>query len=183
MSTLSDTDLDEMDEPSNIHFLIAVVVLPVLDVYFFRKDIDDPENKKWVQVKKAIKHCGGVKTCQLAGPNILKASHNKVDLETNPFICENSSSNTPADRLTRVLTQTEYLTAIKTQCPYSNNTFTCDGKAKIKRYLVHTTNQWSEFIGCDKWKQNEKGKDPKSEDDMDCNKLYPSGYHQKYCGK
>ncbi|CAI2185688.1 15783_t:CDS:2, partial [Funneliformis geosporum] len=77
--------------------------------------------------------------------------------------------------------EVEYLTAIKTQCPYSNNTFTCDGKAKIKRYLVHTTNQWSEFIGCDKWKQNEKGKDPKSEDDMDCNKLYPSGYHQKYC--
>ena len=46
-------------------------------------------------------------TCQLAGPNILKESlpHTKVDLETNPFICENISSNTPADRLTRVLTQ------------------------------------------------------------------------------
>ena len=58
--------------------------------------MDDPENKKWVQVQKAIKHCGGIKACQLAGPDILEASHTKVDLETNPFICENSSSNTPA---------------------------------------------------------------------------------------
>lgn len=68
--------------------------------------MDDPENKRYVQVKKAIKHCGGVKTCHLAGSNILEASHIKVDLETNPFICENGSSNAPADRLTRVLTQT-----------------------------------------------------------------------------
>jgi len=68
--------------------------------------VDDPENKKWVQVQKAIKHCGGIKAYQLAGPDILEASHTEVDLETNPFICENSSSNTPADRLTRILTQT-----------------------------------------------------------------------------
>jgi hypothetical protein len=51
----------------------------------------------------------------------------------------------------------EYLAAVNTRCPYPNNTFACGGKAKIKRYLVYNTNQWSEFIGCDKWKQNEKG--------------------------
>ncbi|PKB95506.1 hypothetical protein RhiirA5_436584, partial [Rhizophagus irregularis] len=68
---------------------------------FFGKDMDDLENKKWVQVKKAIKHCGGIKTCQLAGPNILEASHTKVDLETNPFICEDGYNNTSENRITR----------------------------------------------------------------------------------
>ncbi|CAB5371662.1 unnamed protein product [Rhizophagus irregularis] len=162
---------------------------------FFGKDMDDLENKKWVQVKKAIKHCGGIKTCQLAGPNILEASHTKVDLETNPFICEDGYNNTPENRITRVLTRTEYLTAIKTRCPYPNNNFTCG---------VHTTNQWSEFIGCDKWKPNEKGhmslqikagvdinllkslfanqgKILDQEDDTNCNMLYPTGCHKKYC--
>jgi len=42
----------------------------------------------------------------LAGPEILNASHTEVDIETNPFICENGSSNTPADSLIRVLIQT-----------------------------------------------------------------------------
>src|SRR5436305_8908400 len=51
----------------------------------------------------------------------------------------------------------EYLAAINTRCPYPNNTYACGGKPRIKRYLVHATNQWSEFIGCDKWKQNERG--------------------------
>lgn len=49
------------------------------------------------------------------------------------------------------------MAAIKTRCPYPNNSFTCGGKAKIKHYLVHATNKWSEFIGCDKWKPHEKG--------------------------
>ena len=46
---------------------------------------------------------------------------------------------------------------MNTRCPYPNNTFTCGGRAKIKHYLVHATNKWNEFIGCDKWKKNEKG--------------------------
>jgi len=29
--------------------------------------------------------------------------------------------------------------------------------AKIKYYLIYATNQYSEFIRYDKWKQNEKG--------------------------
>jgi hypothetical protein len=66
----------------------------------------------------------------LAGSDILEASHSDVE---------------------------EYLAAINTQCPYPNNTYACGGKPKIKHYLVHATNQWSEFLGYDKWKQNERG--------------------------
>ncbi|PKY15814.1 hypothetical protein RhiirB3_428072 [Rhizophagus irregularis] len=134
---------------------------------FFGKDMDDPENKKWIQVKKAIKHCGDIKTYQLAGPNILKALHTKVNFETNPFICEDDYNNTSENRITRILTQTE-------------------------------------FIGCDKWKPNEKGhislqikagidinllkslfanqrKILDQKDDTNCNMLYPTGCHKKYC--
>ncbi|GBC03656.1 hypothetical protein RclHR1_05240005 [Rhizophagus clarus] len=46
---------------------------------------------------------------------------------------------------------------MNTRCPYPNHTYACDGKPKIKCYLVHAINQWNEFIGCDKWKQNERG--------------------------
>ena len=55
---------------------------------------DDPENKRWIQVKKAIKHYGGVKTCKLASSDILEASHSDVNLKTNPFICKNDLTST-----------------------------------------------------------------------------------------
>ncbi|PKY54922.1 hypothetical protein RhiirA4_474011 [Rhizophagus irregularis] len=43
-----------------------------------------------IVVKKAIKHCGGIKACQLADPDILVALHSDIDLETDPFICKNN---------------------------------------------------------------------------------------------
>ncbi|GES95717.1 hypothetical protein GLOIN_2v1882422 [Rhizophagus clarus] len=58
----------------------------------------------------------------------------------------------------------ECLAAMNTRCPYPNHTYACDGKPKIKCYLVHAINQWNEFIGCDKWKQNERGRILNQED-------------------
>ncbi|GES81018.1 hypothetical protein GLOIN_2v1764533 [Rhizophagus clarus] len=148
---------------------------------------------------------GGVKSCQLANPDFLKEL---ITDESNPFICENGSSNTPTDRLVRVLStySNGILSCSKYSLFYPNNTFTCGGKVKINRYLVYATNQWKEFIGYDKWKQNEKGhmslqikegvdvnllkslfasegRIANQEDDTNCNKLYPSSSHQKYCWK
>ncbi|GES88073.1 hypothetical protein RCL_jg2648.t1 [Rhizophagus clarus] len=82
--------------------------------------------------------------CNLAGPDVLEASHSDVDLETDPFI-------QPID-LQEYSHKTEYLAAMNTRFPYPNHIYTCGGKPKIKCYLIHATNQWSEFVGCGKWK-------------------------------
>ncbi|RIA80292.1 hypothetical protein C1645_838961 [Glomus cerebriforme] len=86
-------------------------------------------------------------------------SHTEVDFESNPFICKNSSSNTPAERLTRVL--------------YSN----------VKQHEKgHISLQIKEGVDINLLKllfANE-GR-ISNQDDTNCNKLYPLGSHQKYC--
>ncbi|CAI2183447.1 5415_t:CDS:2 [Funneliformis geosporum] len=119
MSILFDTDLDEMDEPLDFDPFggSSSIGCP-----FFSKDINNPENKKWVQVKR------------------------------------------------------EYLTAIKMRCFYPNNTFTCDGQMSLQiKAGVDINLLKSLFVNQERILNQE--------DDTNCNKLYPSGCHQKYCDK
>ncbi|GBB87976.1 hypothetical protein RclHR1_01450004 [Rhizophagus clarus] len=210
MSTLLNFGLNEFDDDEFDELLEFDPFIPDIETIIpktLNPEIMDQNDEIDIFTRdtKIKDQRGGVKSCQLANPDFLKEL---ITDESNPFICENGSSNTPTDRLVRVLStySNGILSCSKYSLFYPNNTFTCGGKVKINRYLVYATNQWKEFIGYDKWKQNEKGhmslqikegvdvnllkslfasegRIANQEDDTNCNKLYPSSSHQKYCWK
>ncbi|CAJ0838686.1 2908_t:CDS:2 [Entrophospora sp. SA101] len=92
--------------------------------------------------------------CPLAGNEILNAYHKTVNLENNQFI-SNLNSNIPSKRQRHVTTQIEYLAAIAVKCPFNN--YQCDRKPCIKKYKIHGTDEFSDFISCDRYSYHQKG--------------------------
>ncbi|CAJ0836031.1 14153_t:CDS:2 [Entrophospora sp. SA101] len=77
-----------------------------------------------------------------------------VNLENNQFI-SNLNSNIPSKRQRHVTTQIEYLAAIAVKCPFNN--YQCDRKPCIKKYKIHGTDEFSDFISCDRYSYHQKG--------------------------
>ncbi|GBC22818.2 hypothetical protein GLOIN_2v1773466 [Rhizophagus irregularis DAOM 181602=DAOM 197198] len=108
-----------------------------------------------ISVKKDTRKCQGIKYCQFSNPEIINQEHCSVDFDSETFQNYTKQQNNNSKE---AKTYSLFLAAKESSCPFKkDNNVSCDGKArlgKIANYQQTETTKY--FIGCDKYKQNEK---------------------------
>ncbi|PKC54668.1 hypothetical protein RhiirA1_447023 [Rhizophagus irregularis] len=108
-----------------------------------------------ISVKKDTRKCQGIKYCQFSNPEIINQEHCSVNFDSETFQNYTKQQNNNSKE---AKTYSLFLAAKESSCPFKkDNNVSCDGKArlgKIANYQQTETTKY--FIGCDKYKQNEK---------------------------